>query len=260
MPIFRWLLLSLLLVLLIGCAKPNVNKYVEADSNNGSSQQRGKSPADIYVQLGIAYMREGQFATALQKLRRGLELDPNNANIHNVMALVYDQLDKTEKATSYFNSAVSLNPNDPYIRNARATHYCKLKQYAKADADFNAALKNPLYSTPWIALTNAGLCVLRQDNFAKAESYFRRALSRNSQYYIALEEMIKINWQQKNYLSARAYLERYLAVHPPSSALLWLAIRIESALNNQKAMERYKQQLLELFPDALEVQQMREMG
>jgi type IV pilus assembly protein PilF len=176
------------------------------------------------------------------------------------MGLLYEQLNDNKKATRYFDSAVSLNPNDPYIRNARATHYCKLGEYAEADADFNIASKNPVYSTPWVALTNAGLCSLHQNDEAKAERYFRQALSHNNQYYIALEQMIEIGWQQKNYLSARAYLERYLAVQQPTAALLWLAVRIEHELSNREAMERYKRQLLELFPDALEVQQMRELG
>jgi type IV pilus assembly protein PilF len=260
MVFIRLLLISLLALLLISCAQPNINKYVDADTAAEQSEVDKESPADIYVQLGIAYMRDGQYVTALKKLRRGLELDSNNANIHNVTALVYEQLNDDEKALSYFDSAVTLSPKDPYIRNARATHYCKHKRYAEADADFNAALNNPLYRTPWVALTNAGLCSLRQDDAVKAESYFRRALSHNKQYFIALEEMAKIGWQQKNYLSARAYLERFLTVQKPSAGLLWLAIKIENALSNGKAMERYKQQLLDQFPDALEIQLMREMG
>jgi len=256
----RWLLLSLLLSVLIGCAQQNINEHIEADTADNLTQTREKSPADIYVQLGIAYLQEGQYATALKKLRRGLELDPENANIHNVMALLYEQLNDNKRATSYFDSAVSLSPRDPYIRNARATHYCKLEQYAEAEADFNIASSNPINSAPWIALTNAGLCSLRQNDQAKAERYFRQALGRNKQYYIALEQMVIIAWQQKSYLSARAYLERYLTVQQPTAALLWFAIRIENALSNDEATERYKRQLLELFPDALEVQKMREMG
>ncbi len=259
MVFFRCLLISLLLFL-VGCTQQGIKGHMDTDVADGLAQSAEKSPADIYVQLGIAYMQEGQFVTALKKLRRGLELDPENANVHNMMGLLYEQLNDNKRATSYFDSAVSLNPKDPYIRNARATHYCKLGEYAEAETDFNIASDNPIYSTPWVALTNAGLCSLRQNDEAKAERYFRQALARNNQHYIALEQMAKIGWQQKNYLSARAYLERYLAVQQPTAALLWLGIRIENVLNNREAMERYKRQLLELFPDALEVQQMRELG
>lgn len=245
------LLLSLLIT---GCATQPGNNQEDL------GQEERKSPADVYVQLGIAYMQDRQYATALKKLRRGLDLDPKHAQLHNVMALLYDRLNEADKATTYFDKAVSLSPRDSYIRNARGTHYCKLGQYVKADMDFNAALKNPLYTTPWVALTNAGLCSLRQEDLKKAEEYFRRALSRNSQYYIALEQMVRINYQQRNYLSARVYLERYLAVQRPSAAVLLLGVRVERELGNKKAMEGYKRQLLELFPDAPEVQQMKHMG
>ena len=252
------LITALLLSLLIsGCVTQPID---EEGTTEDIGQERKKSPADIYVQLGIAYMQEGQYQTALKKLRRGLAVDDKNADVHNVMALLYSQLNQTEKASDYFDKAISLRPKDPYIRNARGTHYCKLGRYADADADFNVALDNPLYDTPWVALTNAGLCSLRQQNVNGAETYFRRALTRNSQYPFALEQMAEIMFQQENYLSARAYLERYVTIQQPNAATLWLGIRIENALGNSDAMKGYKKQLLDNYPDAPEVALMRDMG
>lgn len=257
----RQFIIALLFALLItGCSTMKPVDEWESDSTGELGKEKRKSPADIYVQLGIAYMQQRQYETALKKLRRGLALDDKNADIHNVMALLYDQLNEPVKASGYFDRAVSLQPSDPYIRNARGTHNCKLGRYADADVDFNVALDNPLYNTPWVALTNAGLCSLRSQNIEGAETYFRRALLTNRQYPVALEQMAEITFQQKNYLSARAYLERYITVQKPNAAILWLGIRIERALGNREAMKGYKKQLLEEFPDAPEVPLMRRMG
>lgn len=244
------------LLLITGCA----TKPTTENDLGGLDREDEKSPADIYVQLGIAYMQEGQYQTAMKKLRRGLEMDPQNANIHNVMALLYERLNDTTNATVHFDKAIALKPRDPYILNARGSHYCKLQKFAEAEKDFLAALDNPLYPTPWIALTNAGQCAMRNSDFDKAEKYFRLALGRNSKYPPALEQMAEISFLQQNHLSARAYLERLRAVAQPTAANLWLGIRIEKALGNKEAMEGYKSELEKLFPDAPEIQYMRDAG
>lgn len=251
LPAALWVLL-----VITGCA---TNTIAENDLG-GLDREEDKSPADIYVQLGIAYMQEGQYQTAMKKLRRGLEMDPQNANIHNVMALLYERLNDTTNATVHFDKAVALNPRDPYILNARGSHYCKLQKFEDAEQDFLAALNNPLYPTPWIALTNAGQCAMRNNDLDKAEQYFRLALGRNSRYPLALEQMAEISFMQQNHLSARAYLERLRAVAEPTAAILWLGIRIEKALGNQEALEGYKTELEKLFPDAPEIQYMRDAG
>jgi type IV pilus assembly protein PilF len=86
----------------------------------------------------------------------------------------------------------------------------------------------------------------------KAEGYFRQALQVNPEYAPALQEMQKISYHHQQFMSARAFLERYLSVSKHTAETLWFAYQTERALGNAQAADDYKQQLLTLFPASKE--------
>ncbi len=239
----------LLLALFTGCATTG-----KQDSTGNLGIERKDSPAQIYVEMGVAYMRDGQNGVALKKLNRAIEVDPRHPDAHNVIAILYERLGEIEQARDHYERASTLSPKDPYIRNARGSFFCKQGEYKEALREFEIALGNPLYPTPWVALTNAGLCTERTDDKEKAERYYRRALSANSRYSPALYQMAKLSFETNNHMSARAYLERFHSEVSPTAASLWLGVRIEQRLGDRVKAVEYKRQLLKEFPDAPEIQ------
>ena len=240
------------LLLIAGCASQG--QIRDQDTTGDLGSEKRESPAKIYVEMGIAYLREGQSAIALQKLKKAISLDPRNGEAHNVIAILYERLGDQQLAREHYTKAVQLEPQNPYIRNARGSFLCTQGQYQEAEAEFDSALSNPLYPTPWVAMTNAGLCAERSGDMVKAENYYRRALTANEQYFQALYQMAELSLQQGNNLSARAYLERYNAVAEPTAGSLWLGVQIESRLGDLGKARDYQRQLLRKFPDAPEVQ------
>jgi type IV pilus assembly protein PilF len=228
----------------------------DATGNLGMNQR--ESPAQIYVEMGIAYMRDRQDSVALKKLRRAIEVDPDSSQAHNVIAILYERLGESELATKHYGRAAALDPRDPYVRNARGSFFCKQGQYDVALEEFNLALDNPLYPTPWVALTNAGLCAKRAGNGEQAEKYLRRALTRNPRYTPALFKMAERSFEEENDLSARAYLERFHSEVDPTAASLWLGVRVEHRLGDRHKAVEYKRRLLKEFPDAPEIQELNQ--
>jgi type IV pilus assembly protein PilF len=237
-------------LLLSGCA----TQQHASDTTGNLGQEKRDSPAKIYVEMGMAYMRDGQNAVALQKLKKALEVDDKSPEAHNVIAILYQQLGEIERAGKHYDRAVELDEQDPYIRNARGSYYCSLRRYTDALEDFEQALANPLYPTPWVALTNAGLCVEQKGDMSKAENYYRRALTAKPTYPTALFKMAEISLMQEKDLSARAYLERYHSEMKPTAASLWLGVRVEKRLRALAKSTEYRKRLLREFPDAPEVQ------
>ncbi|MCU7890061.1 MAG: type IV pilus biogenesis/stability protein PilW [Candidatus Thiodiazotropha sp. (ex Lucinoma aequizonata)] len=199
------MVLMLLMVLLIGCS----SQERVADTTGNLSLEKRTSPAKIYVEVGMAYMHDGQSAIAMQKLKKALDVDDEFSEAHNVMAILYEQLGERDRAGEHYDRAVELDERDSFIRNARGSYYCRRGKFEEVGLDFQRALSNPLYPTPWVALTNAGLCVERTGDNTKAENFYRRALIANPKYATALFQMAKISLQQQKNLSARAYLERF---------------------------------------------------
>ncbi len=243
-----------LVLLFSGCQTANVR-----DNTGDLGVQTAESPADIYVQLGLAYMQEGRYDVALRKLKHGIELDPNHAQAHNVLGVLYERLGETEEAETHYRKALRLAPKDPYIRNAWGSFLCKQGKYREADEQFDLALKNPLYETPWVALTNAGICARQIPDTKKAETYFRKALTLNKTFASALYQMARISLEKGNALTARGYLERYLSVAKHTPASLLLGVRIEHALGNEDTEASYRLLLQRKYPDAPEVQQLDEI-
>jgi type IV pilus assembly protein PilF len=245
----RLLISAFLLAILSACATVGSN-----DATGNLGVDRGESPAKIYVEMGIAYMRDGQDAVALKKLRKAIEVDPQSPDAHNVLAILYERLGESDQAAKYYDQAAALDPRDPYIRNARGSFFCKQNQYESALQEFDLALDNPLYPTPWVALTNAGLCSQRAGDKVAAEKYYRRALTSNARYSPALFKMAELSFEQKNDMIARAYLERFHSEVPATAASLWLGVRVEQRLGDRIKAVEYKRRLLKEFPDAPEIQ------
>ncbi|EGV51577.1 type IV pilus biogenesis/stability protein PilW [Candidatus Endoriftia persephone] len=242
-----------LAVLLSACASQGEFRPEGGATGNLGDQNR-KSPADVYVEMGIVYMREGQLGIALKKLKRGLELDPKSAEAHNVIALLYERLGEVGLADQHYTEALVIQPQNPYIHNARGGFFCKRGQYDLADKQFQLALENPLYPTPWIALTNAGLCAERSGDKLAAERYYRRALGANDRFFLALYQMAGMMLEQENHLAARDYIERYHQQVAATAGSLWMGIQIETALGDEEKAAKYKRLLRGKFPDAPEIQ------
>lgn len=246
--------------LISGCTSNQTRPNME-DSTGDLGDERespNKGASDIYVQLAVAYLREGQMDVALKQAKKAVDIDPTSVDARNVLALVYDRLGESTQAETHFKAGIRAHPKDPYIRNAYGTMLCRQNRYDEAGVQFQAALQNPLYKTPEVALTNAGICDLARNDRVQAEVKLRRALQQNPIYAVALMEMAKLSYENGEYLSSRAYLQRYLNVASHTPATLWLGIRTETRLGDQDAVASYSLMLRNEFPDSQEVQLLRD--
>ena len=85
-----------------------------------------------------------------------------------------------------------------------------------------------------------------------AEQYFRAALEQKANYGEALLQLCLLKFGEKDYLSSRAFLQRYLAGNIPTAGILYLAARIEDLLGNDRGRAEYENQLLREFPTSPE--------
>lgn len=210
------------------------------------------------LDLGIAYMREGEYEKALVKLERAREADPGYPPIYNVLGLLNQQLGDNNDAEVNFKKALSLNKNDSETLNNYGRFLCQTGRPQEAEEAFLKAVNNPLYDSPETALTNAGVCTFNNGDKEKGEAYLRRALQMNARVPLALLLMSEISYNRDDSLSARGYMQRYQAVarHTPRS--LWLGIQIEQGLGNDDAVSSYALLLRNQFPDSPEAEQLRQ--
>ena len=106
--------------------------------------------------------------------------------------------------------------------------------------------------------TGCGNCALNADNLKGAEENLRKALAVKPKFGEALFQMAELEYRQTEYMSARAFLERYLEVGRTSPATLWLGVRIERGLGNNAQAQHYAQRLKTEYPSATQTKELLE--
>jgi len=244
---YRILTVCCLLLTLCACVASQSSSRPAA--NSAANNQK---VARLNTQIAIEHLKAREYAVALAKLEKATSVDPNYPEAYNAMGIVYSQIGENEKADKNFQRSLRISANNPVTLNNYGQFLCQTGEHEKGQEMFKKATKNPLYSTPEIALNNAGTCALNNDASEQAEIYFRQALERNPRIPTALLQMASITYDSGRYLPARAYIQRYseIARHAPQS--LWLGVLIERELGDRDAEASYALSLEKNFPDSEE--------
>jgi len=227
-------------------------------NSNNVTTPKPERAAEINLELGIEHLRKGNLQQAKDKIDRALEQNPRYGRAHLVAGMLYNRLGDQSKAESHFERAVSLEPKNPEFKNNYAVYLCQQKKYERGQKIALEAAADPLYKTPEVAFLNAGNCALQAGNMKDAEVSLRKALDVKPRFSEALFQMADLEYRQTEYMSARAFLERYLEVGRTSPDTLWLGVRIERGLGNNAQAQHYAQRLKSEYPSAAQTKELLE--
>ena len=214
--------------------------------------------AEINLEIGIDYLRKDNLKQAKEKIDRALDQNPRNAKVQMTAGMLYDRLGEDAKADGHFARAVALDPKNPDMLNNYGAYLCQKGRFERGEKLALDAAVNPLYSTPEAAYLNAANCARGAGDLKRAEDSLRKALAVKPKFTEALIQMADVAYMQTDYLSARAFLERYLAVGRSNPTSLWLGVRIERGLGNSAAAQNYAQRLKTEYPRAAQTRELLE--
>jgi len=230
----------LTVVMLAGCVSTELNPMETSDDD----------AARYNTQLGATYLQRGELSLARDKLEKAVQQNPDFAQAHAYLGVLYERINKFDEAEHQYREAARLAPDSPDINNTYGGYLCRNGKRKEGIRYFLTAARNPLYRTPEAALTNAGVCARGVPDNEAAEEYFRQALAHVPGYREALIQLADLNYMTEDYFQARAFLERYLQYGPASADALILGVRIEVAQGDEPAAAAYKQRLETEFPSA----------
>lgn len=209
--------------------------------------------AKLNTQLGIEYLRKGEDAAAMEKLKKALEQDDSQAMAHSVIAFLYQRQNEFDLADRHYRKALSRNDEDPFTLNNYGVFLCGRGEFRKAEKMFIEATTIRANTAPEDSWANAGSC-LRMREPKRAEDYLRNALNINPRHPNALAQLAELTYDKKDYLRARAFLQRYQSVARDTSQTLYLAARTERALGDLQAARIYERRLRSEFPSSREIE------
>ena len=219
-------------------------------TNSDLTRTDAMSRARIHTELGMAYYGNNQISVALEEFKEAVAAEPNYAPAHNQLGLVYMALNEDKLARQSFERALKIDPADSSANNNYGMFLCQRKRDQEAFKYFMTALKNPLYSTPENAYTNAGICAWLQGDDVRAEDWLRKALALQPNQPQALYYLAEVSFKRGELKTARSLLTRHLRLGQPSADALWLGARIESRVGDSTALASYGTQLKNRYPNA----------
>lgn len=130
-----------------------------------------------HLNLGEAFLNEGDLEAAIAALLQSKELDPNQVNVYSNLGDAYQKKGLLKEAEAEFITALSLNSEDPIVHNNLGLVYAKQGISNSARNEFNEAISlKSDYAEPH---NNLGLVYSREGNVEPAGEEFRKAISIN---------------------------------------------------------------------------------
>jgi type IV pilus assembly protein PilF len=224
-------------------------------SGNSMSDAARERLVQTDVDLAAIYLREGKLNFAKEKADKAIALDSDSSQANNINGLLYWRLGENDKADRYFRRAIHYQSDNSEALNNYGVFLCEQNRIDESIGYFKRAAANPLYPDRAQALTNAGRCLAKKGDDAKAEPYLRSALKMDPKFVSALFELAKLSYRTGRILTAQALMRKMFATGVSSAQTLYFAYQIETALGNQGAANHYANWLRRKYPTSTEAAQ-----
>jgi len=209
-----------------------------------------KEAARANVDLGVAYLKQGNLQVAKDKLERAARQDPKLPEVYWVMASLYERMEQPKDADQNYQKALNLAPTNSQIVNTYAVFLCKQGQVDRALPMFEKVISDKLYKTPYAAAANAGMCLRDDKRNADSQRYFERALAMAPGFIDAAVGLSDLQLTQGNPDAARHTVDAFLGNGNRSADLLVVGVRAAVAQRDCGATQIYSRLLRRDFPNA----------
>jgi type IV pilus assembly protein PilF len=238
----RWIAI-LTASLLVGCVSSDGTKALKREDP-------AESAAKTNIQLGIAYLQQGNYTVAREKLERSLKQNPKDPDVHTSLGLLYDRTGEPKLADKHYQEALRLAPDNPDVSNNYAIYLCKRGKVDEGVQRFAAVAANKYYRTPEVALTNAGVCLLGAKRLDEAQAKFAGAIKVRPDYSEATVQLATLHVERGQLAEARKVVDTYLGAFRPRPDVLYVAVTVARAAKDKMSEEKFSRTLRLEFPDS----------
>ncbi len=157
-----------------GMANEHTGDHVGAERAYRRGLEIAPDNVELHNSLGWTLFQAGRTAEAVAEYRRALALKPDHAKAHNNLALALVELGQLDEAASHFKASLAIEPKAEIYSDLGFT-MAQLGRSQEALEDYRKALA----LDPNCASAHANLAVtfVQAGNLAEAESHYRQALA-----------------------------------------------------------------------------------
>ena len=122
------------------------------------------------VELGIAYLRQGDTLRAKENMHKALDVDPKSPEAHASLALVFQQEQEWTLAESHFEKAIALDPKNSAARNNFGAFLFAQGRAEEAIAQLQVGVSDQFYVRRGQAFEQARVLDARLDQLGSLSS------------------------------------------------------------------------------------------
>jgi len=223
-------------------------------------QQSPAAAGSANLQLGAAYLQQGNLPIAKEKLEKAATQAPRDPAVHGMLGILYHRLGDDKRAEKEHRIALELAPGDPEQLNNYAVFLCGVGRADEGVSRFEEAARNPLYRTPWAAYTNAGVCLRGGKRDAEAKPLFLRAVQANPNYAEAVVQLADLDLSEHRAADAYKRVSDYFKANPTNPELLLLGWRAARELKDPVAAAQMAWRMQSDFPDSDQAHTLAQMS
>ncbi|MBT8339002.1 MAG: tetratricopeptide repeat protein [Desulfatitalea sp.] len=183
----------------------------------GQQSQQDERMATATREIGEAYIRQGDYTTALRELIKARDMNPEDPFVYNDLGLCYMAKKRMPDAIANFKKAVALKPSYTPARNNLGSAYLAVKEWDAAIAIFKEIAKDALYATPQYPLSNLGLAHFHKGDYDQALQYYKDALKLQPDFVNALFGVGRTYLSLNQGRLALRYLDRAVQIAPSAA-------------------------------------------
>jgi type IV pilus assembly protein PilF len=223
-------------------------------SSDGTKRLKREDPtiaaAKTNIQLGMAYLQQGNYPLSREKLERSLKQNPKDPDVHTTLGLLYDRTGEPKLADKHYREALRLAPDNPDVSNNYAIYLCKQGRTDDAVERFSEVATNKYYRTPEVAMTNAGVCLREAKRLDEAQLRFIGAIRVRPDFSDATVQLATLHIERGQVPEARKVVDTYLGAFRPNPDVLYAAVTVARAAKDRMSEEKHSRALRLEFPDS----------
>ena len=226
-----------LLLVVVGCASKRDAQFGKND------------PAAYHYQMGLSYLGERNYTSALVEFTEAEKVDPDNPELLYNLGMAYIGKRRPDLAEKPLLKAIMLKPNNSVARNDLGVAYLELKQWDNAIQQFKIVKDDIFYANSENATINLGLAYLGKGDYPKALEELRAVAVANPGNPITRLSLGRVYFAMDRTEQAIVEYKKAIAIYAEFGAAHFHLGLAYLKLDNVAAAKASFNEVLRILPD-----------